>query len=177
MLLQQSNIAFSRMVALMAEQFTELLRRVHVLYQRYAPMDLEFKFFNQETGLFKKTNITRDLFYEDVDFQFQLNPNRLQEQQNNMQMAQFMMSIPYIGQAPQSVRALAKQLYESLGKKNFDAIWPEQMMQAQTAPQGQQLGPGGEAPPGVQEVMAGLEGGPEEAPEASVEEQKVDIGG
>ena len=177
MLLQQSNIAFSRMVALMAEQFTELLRRVHVLYQRYAPMDLEFKFFNQETGLFKKTNITRDLFYEDVDFQFQLNPNRLQEQQNNMQMAQFMMSIPYIGQAPQSVRALAKQLYESLGKKNFDAIWPEQMMQAQLAPQGQQLGPGGEAPPGVQEVMAGLEGGPEEAPEASVEEQKVDIGG
>ena len=92
-------------------------------------------------------------------------------------MAQFMMSIPYIGQAPQSVRALAKQLYESLGKKNFDAIWPEQMMQAQLAPQGQQLGPGGEAPPGVQEVMAGLEGGPEEAPEASVEEQKVDIGG
>jgi hypothetical protein len=170
MLLQQSNIAFSRMVALMAEQFTELLRRVHVLYQRYAPQELEFKFFNQQTGLFKKTNITRGLFYEDVDFQFQLNPNRLQEQQNNMQMAQFMMSIPYIGQAPRSVRALAKQLYESLGKKNFDAIWPEEMMQAQTAPQGgpeqQQLPPGAE------------EGVPTEAPpEPSVEEQKVNIGG
>ena len=170
MLMQQSNIAFSRMVALMAEQFTELLRRVHVLYQRYAPMELEFKFFNQQTGLFKKTNITRDLFYEDVDFQFQLNPNRLQEQQNNMQMAQFMMAIPYIGQAPQSVRALAKQLYESLGKKNFDAIWPEQMMQAQTAPQGA---------PGQQQLPPGAEEGVpvEGPPEASVEEQQVDIGG
>ena len=170
MLMQQSNIAFSRMVALMAEQFVELLRRVHMMYQRYAPRHLEFKFFNQETGLFKRSNVTRDLFFEDVDFQFQLNPNRLQEQQNNMQMAQFMMSIPYIGQAPQSVRALAKQLYESLGKKNFDAIWPEQMMQAQTAPQGgleqQQLPPGAE------------EGVPvEEPPEPTVEEQKVDIGG
>ena len=70
MLLQQSNIAFSRMVALMAEQFTELLRRVHVLYQRYAPMELEFKFFNEQTQLFRRTNITRELFYEDVDFQF-----------------------------------------------------------------------------------------------------------
>jgi len=169
MLMQQSNIAFSRMVALMAEQFTELLRRVHVLYQRYAPQELEFKFFNQQTGLFKKTNITRNLFYEDVDFQFQLNPNRLQEQQNNMQMAQFMMSIPYIGQAPQSVRALAKQLYESLGKKNFDAIWPEQMMQAQLGPQGA----GQQLPLGPEE-----EGVPvEEPPEPTVEEQKVDIGG
>jgi hypothetical protein len=169
MLLQQSNIAFSRMVALMAEQFTELLRRVHVLYQRYAPQELEFKFFNQQTGLFKKTNITRELFYEDVDFQFQLNPNRLQEQQNNMQMAQFMMSIPYIGQAPQSVRALAKQLYESLGKKNFDAIWPEQMMQAQLAPQG---GQAQQLPPGAEEDVP-----VEEPPEPTVEEQKVDIGG
>jgi len=169
MLMQQSNIAFSRMVALMAEQFTELLRRVHVLYQRYAPQELEFKFFNQQTGLFRKTNITRNLFYEDVDFQFQLNPNRLQEQQNNMQMAQFMMSIPYIGQAPQSVRALAKQLYESLGKKNFDAIWPEQMMQAQLGPQGA----GQQLPLGPEE-----EGVPvEEPPEPTVEEQKVDIGG
>jgi hypothetical protein len=170
MLMQQSNIAFSRMVALMAEQFTELLRRVHVLYQRYAPMELEFKFFNQQTGLFQKNNITRNLFFEDVDFQFQLNPNRLQEQQNNMQMAQFMMSIPYIGQAPRSVRALAKQLYESLGKKNFDAIWPEEMMQAQTAPQG---GPGQQQPP-----MGPEEGVPVEEPsEPTVEEQKVDIGG
>ena len=169
MLMQQSNIAFSRMVALMAEQFTELLRRVHVLYQRYAPMELEFKFFNQGTGLFRKTNVTRDLFFEDVDFQFQLNPNRLQEQQNNMQMAQFMMSIPYIGQAPQSVRALAKQLYESLGKKNFDAIWPEQMMQAQTAPQ---AGPDQQLPPEAEYGAVSNQ----ESSEPTVDEQKVDIG-
>ena len=169
MLMQQSNIAFSRMVALMAEQFTELLRRVHVLYQRYAPMELEFKFFNQGTGLFRKTNVTRDLFFEDVDFQFQLNPNRLQEQQNNMQMAQFMMSIPYIGQAPQSVRALAKQLYESLGKKNFDAIWPEQMMQAQTAPQ---AGPDQQLPPEAEYGAVSNR----ESSEPTVDEQKVDIG-
>jgi hypothetical protein len=169
MLMQQSNIAFSRMVALMAEQFVELLRRVHMMYQRYAPRNLEFKFFNQETGLFKRSNITRELFYEDVDFQFQLNPNRLQEQQTNMQMAQFMMSIPYIGQAPQSVRALAKQLYESLGKKNFDAIWPEEMMQAQTAPQGGPQPEETQAPEGVQAA--------EDAADVDIEEQKVDIGG
>ena len=169
MLMQQSNIAFSRMVALMAEQFVELLRRVHMMYQRYAPRHLEFKFFNQETGLFKRSNVTRDLFFEDVDFQFQLNPNRLQEQQNNMQMAQFMMSIPYIGQAPQSVRALAKQLYESLGKKNFDAIWPEEMMQAQTAPQGGPQPVETRDPGGVQSA--------ENAADVDVEEQKVDIGG
>jgi hypothetical protein len=168
MLLQQSNIAFSRMVALMAEQFTELLHRVHMLYQRFAPMELEFKFFNQGTGLFRKTNITRDMFFEDVDFQFQLNPNRLQEQQNNLQMAQFMMSIPYVNQVPQSVRALAKQLYESLGKKNFDAIWPEQLMQAQLAPQGAERIPGEEEP---------IPLAPEEAAEASIDEQKVNIGG
>ena len=169
MLMQQSNIAFSRMVALMAEQFVELLRRVHMMYQRYAPRHLEFKFFNQETGLFKRSNVTRDLFFEDVDFQFQLNPNRLQEQQKNMQMAQFMMSIPYIGQAPQSVRALAKQLYESLGKKNFDAIWPEEMMQAQTAPQGGPQPVETRDPGGVQSA--------ENAADVDVEEQKVDIGG
>ena len=171
MLMQQSNIAFSRMVALMAEQFVEMLRRVHNLYQRYAPMEMEFKFFNQQTGLFRKTNITRSLFFEDVDFQFQLNPNRLQEQQNNMQMAQFMMSIPYVAQVPQSVRALAKQLYESLGKKNFDSIWPEHLMQAQLMQQAQaqeqQVDPGGSERP--------IE--PEKPAEASVEEQKVDIGG
>jgi len=181
MLMQQSNIAFSRMVALMAEQFTELLRRVHILYQRYAPRELEFKFFNQETNLFRKTNITRDLFYEDVDFQFQLNPNRLQEQQDNMQMAQFMMSIPYIGQAPQSVRALAKQLYESLGKKNFEAIWPEEMIQAQVMQQQQQQGvPGQQAPPGAEGVPQGppeVQGEAEQPAEADIEEQKVDVGG
>ena len=86
-----------------------------------------------------------------------------------MQMAQFMMSIPYIGQAPQSVRALAKQLYESLGKKNFDAIWPEEMMQAQTAPQGGPQPVETRDPGGVQSA--------ENAADVDVEEQKVDIGG
>ena len=90
-----------------------------------------------------------------------------------------MMSIPYVAQAPQSVRALAKQLYESLGKKNFDAIWPEELMQIQLQQQQQQQQqqqgvPGQQAPPGAEEVP---QGPPEEVPEADIEEQKVDIGG
>jgi len=154
------------MVALLAEPFLDMFRKVHLLYQKNAPKEMEFKYFNQETGLFKKQMISRQMFYEDVDFTFQLNPNRQFEQQSNMMLGQFLMSIPFIGQVPQSVRALAKQLYESHGKKNFEEIWPEEQLQAQAMQQQQQqqamqqqqqgMPPG--APPEAAQGMPGMEG-------------------
>jgi len=167
-MIQQSNIAFSRMVALLAEPFLDMFRKVHLLYQKNAPKEMEFKYFNQETGLFKKQMISRQMFYEDVDFTFQLNPNRQFEQESNMMLGQFLMSIPFIQQIPQSVRALAKQLYESHGKKNFEEIWPEEQLQAQAmqqqAMQQQQGMPPGAPPeaaqgiPGMQGVLPGMGG-------------------
>ena len=43
--LQQSNLAFSRLVALMAQPFIKLLRYTHYLYQKHAPEGVEFRAF------------------------------------------------------------------------------------------------------------------------------------
>jgi len=80
------------------------------------------------------------------------------------------MSIPFIQQVPQSVRALAKQVYESHGKKNFEEIWPEEQLQAQAMQQqamqqgvppeeAQAMGGMGGAAPGMQGTLPGMGGG------------------
>lgn len=127
MLLSQANVAFSRLVDLMVEPFTELLRQVHALHQRFAPPETEVRFFNNSTGMFSKDIVTFGDFQEDVNFRFLINPNRFQERQDNQLLFSLMMSIPFIQQNPAAVRQLAKELYQSLGKKNFDQIWPEQL--------------------------------------------------
>lgn len=182
-LLQQSNIAFSRMVALLAEPFTEMMERVHLLYRKYAPNDIEFSFFNEESGLFRSENLTSEVFQEEINFQFQLNPNRLEEQQTNMMLAQFLMSIPFIAQYPNASRALAKELYESFGKKNFEEIWPESLLQAQASQLGADQFTQGAQPAGPQ-GLGDLLGGNLDIEEQStgadvtedIEEMKVKIG-
>lgn len=144
-IINQANVAFSYRVALMAEAYVELFRRVHALYRKHAPRELAFRYFNRDTGLFQKQTLRRENFAADVDFQFQLNPNRLQEQQTNQTL--FQLIVPYLLQQtqmglapPGAIRDAAKELlFDSQGKKNFDRIWP--------APPVPQLGMGMGMPP------------------------------
>jgi hypothetical protein len=126
----------------MAQPFLELLRQVHTLHQKHAPDEIEFRFFNEDSQLFRRETIERELFSSDVDFKFELNPNRQGEFQNNMTLFTMLAGMPQIQQNPQGMRALAKQVYESAGKHNFDEIWPAELNTAQDAASlgGQQLG-------------------------------------
>ena len=81
--------------------------------------------------MFQRRVVHSDVFKEDIDFRFELNPNRQLEQETNLMLFNLFSQIPFVGQNPEAVRVLAKQTYESLGKKNFDEIWPSQV-EAQT---------------------------------------------
>lgn len=125
-MIQQANIAFSRLVALMVQPFLELLRQVHSLYQLHAPDNLEFRFFNEQTQMFRREQVSSTDFDEEVDFIFEVNPNRQVEAEQNLLLFNLLGQI--VAQAnPQGLRALARQLYESMGKKNFNEIWPDQI--------------------------------------------------
>jgi len=140
MLLQQAQTGFSFRVALFALAYDELFKSVHALYKKHAPTDQEVKFFNESTGLFESMEVSRDDFRHDVNFEFQLNPNRAQTQQTN-QMLFTLLSGLIANVNPSGLRELAKQLYESHGLKNFNRIWPEQL-----PPSVPVAAPGGPAP-------------------------------
>ena len=125
--LQQGQLAFGRLASLIVQGYEELFRRVHNQYKYRMTDDILARVTGSSTS-FRQLRITRDVMQQDVDFQFVLNPNRLGDQQINAQMYQLMIAIPFIQQSPMAVRALAKQLYVSMGKKNFEEIWPEQMV-------------------------------------------------
>jgi hypothetical protein len=139
-LLQQGQIAFGRLATMMVLSYEEMFRAIHADYKRHAPDDLLFRVTNNKLGksFFKQLRMSRDVLGQDVDFQFVLNPNRQQMQQTFQILFQLMMSIPYVAQNPRSVRALAKQLYDATGTKNFDDVFPEEMVQQVESEQQQQ---------------------------------------
>ena len=142
-LLQQANVTFSYQVSLMAEAYRRMFQAVHVLYQRTAPEEIEFRYFNRNTGLFKTQKITRDDFRLDVDFEFRLNPNKLQTQQTLQTV--FNMLLPLLSQTNNiaGIRFLSEQVTEAFGIKNFDSIWPrEAPIQLQSPQQSSQQQPG-----------------------------------
>lgn len=172
MQISQGNVMFSRLVTVHAEAWLELFRKVHAIKRKTAPRRTEFQVRTSPYGSLKTMSVSRRAFDVDIEFDFVLNPNRQYEQQIDMQVFQLMTSIPYIAQNPNSVRMLAKDLYESLGKKNFEEVWPEQMpamIQGPGVPPGQPAGPGA---PAIQPPAPPMPGGmpPEisnEAPQGS----------
>ena len=157
-LLQMGAVAFGRLASLMSCPYAEMLRSVHSDYKRHAPDTLLYRV--TKNGRINYKTMERDVLGQDIDFEFVLNPNRQQIIQNLQIMFQLLTSIPYVAQNPKSVRALAKQLYDGSGQfnKNFNEIWPPDMVpQVQGPPPGQpgmpgqpgqpQPGPGSPAPP------------------------------
>ena len=189
-LVQQSNIAFSHKVALYAEAFNELFQQVHELHKFNAPSELIFKVTGKNG--FEQQRLTRSVFQQDIDFQFELNPNRMQDQQNNFQLAQmFQQYGPLMIQFPPAV-LFFKKVYESFGNKDFDTVekaiqeFRQIQMQQQQAAQAAQGAPPG-APPQAPPMggpmgpppMGGLqpptevEPGVEQLPELSEEDEMV----
>lgn len=150
---QNANMVFGRLAYLMSQSYAELFRSVHNLYARHPSDEIVFKVLG------KTQRLSPDAFKQDLDFLFMINPNRQAEVQVNQNLFQLMMSIPYIMQNPMSVRALTKQLYDSIGsgmgRRNFNEIWPEEMnvgiiqQQQQEIMQGAgpQMQPQGMSPP------------------------------
>ena len=152
MMLQQNNIGFGRLISMHSEPFVEMFRAVDSLYVQNAPEELVYKVTDKASGRFSNGRITRRDLQQEKEFQFILSPNRQAEQQLNQQIFQIMTAIPMIQQNPMAVRELARQMYEGLGKQNFQKIWP--------ADQPYQLQPG-QPPPGVEQ---GAPSSPDGAP-------------
>jgi hypothetical protein len=153
--LQQSNIAFARQVAMLVEPFVDLFRSIHQHYVRYMPEEVAFTYFNRETKIFEEKTVYRKYFQNtDVDFDFIVNPNRQAEQQNAMTLVNMMAPI-LMQMNPDGVRELYKDLFRSMGKKNFDEIWPE-MLPPQMGMGG---GPQGMVPQQQQPQMPQMGGG------------------
>ena len=151
-MMQQSSIAFSQAIAMHAEAFIELFRRVHALMRRYSPPEQAFRVLDRSSATFSNRNILRAEFEQDVDFQFVLNPNRMAEQQVNMAIVQTL--TPILMQAnPAGVRPLYKEWYSSMGKKNFEELWPSGQVPSIQTPEAQLPSP--EEPP-AEDLSASL---------------------
>ena len=149
--LQQSNIAFARQVAMLVEPFVDLFRSIHAHYKRYMPEEVAFTYFDRETRMFQEKTVYRKYFQNtDVDFDFIVNPNRQAEQQNAMTLVNMMTPI-LMQMNPEGVRDLYKDLFRSMGKKNFDEIWPESTPAMVGMGQQSAMGP---QPVGGQDPMA-----------------------
>lgn len=172
-LLQMGAVAFGRLASLMVGGYEELFRAIHADYKRHAPDHIFYRVVGQSqmgTSFSKLQRMPRDILTQEVDFEFVLNPNRQQLIQNMQVLANFMMGIPFVAQNPNAVRQLAKQVYDATGTKNFDSVWPADMVPqigmgmpgmpmqpgqpAQQPPQQMTGVQGGEAtPPEIQEIM------------------------
>ncbi len=124
-MLQQNNIAFSHRVALFAVAFQEIFRHVHAVYQAFAPDEIEFEYFSQEGDFLNRERISREAFRADVEFKFQLNPNKVFEQERAQQLFGLMQNLPWIIQDPGAMRGVARDVYASFDSlEKFDRIWP-----------------------------------------------------
>jgi hypothetical protein len=168
-LLQQSNLMTSILVAMHAESFVELAKRNHALKRKYAKESTPYRTMNSAKGNFESKTISRRAFDIEADFQFVLNPNRQEEQQMNQTLYSiFTQAIQFAIQVPQvapNIRMALGEIYESAGKKNFNQLWPQDMIQV--APPQPQPGLPGQAPPGGMEAMQPGGGMPPGPPMAS----------
>ena len=123
-MMQQSTIAFNQAIAQHALVFVKIFRQIHSLYRRYAPAELPYRILDRQSGQFHPRSIKWEDFNKDIDFQFVLNPNRSAEQQNNLMVFQTLMQVLMQQQNWNGLRIAGKEWYNSMGKKNFDEIWP-----------------------------------------------------
>ncbi len=168
-LLQQSEIQFNHRVSLFVEAYKELFQQVHELHKFNSPEELPFRVLNRKFGTFERRTVNREVFQQELDFQFEINPNRLQDQQNNFQLAElFANYLPLMQQFPPAREFFAK-VYKSFGNKDIDTILPPELFQQPiTIPSGQEL-PGGDAPPN------GGDGQATPAPERDPEDEGVKL--
>jgi hypothetical protein len=183
-MLQQNNIAFSHRVSLFAVAYREIFRHVHMNYQRFAPSTgLEFRYFNERAGVFSRERISRDAFRADVDFAFELNPNKMLEQQKAQQLFSMVANIPYLMQDPEAMRSAMRDVYSSYDALDkFEKIWPEEKIRVQQQQMAAQQGgqpPQPMAPPmepmGPTPVPGPPENPPENIPEESMEDLAVGL--
>lgn len=128
MQVQQGNLTFGWLVSCHAQAFLQIFDRVHALKSRHAPSVTRYITKNRETGKMEQRRIGRKAFQIPVEFDIILNPNRQGESQTYMQLFQLLAAIPYVQRQERAVRALARQVYQSVGPPNkvrFDSIWPE----------------------------------------------------
>ena len=131
-LIANAQLAFDWKSAEIAEHLTEAVRHLHELHIQYMDDAVDFEFFNRETNIFDRRSIPRSVFKEPVEFQFVLNPSRQSEQQVNQLLFSLLgeVIVQAAGGNIQVLRPMAKDLWTSHGKDNFDEVWPEA-----TAPQ------------------------------------------
>jgi hypothetical protein len=149
-IMQQGQLAFSRIVAMMAEAPLEVFRRIHSLHGKWAASETEFAVLKE--GQLTNRFLPREAFNQDVEFQFVLNPNRMADQQQALMLFQTLM--PLLAQInPMAVRALTKDVLHAHGKKNIDELWPmEPPPDQQGGQQGQEQLPVTFAKPQAPEV-------------------------
>jgi hypothetical protein len=159
--IQMGQIAFAVLTAVHAESFKEFFRRIHAFKKRWAKPVEAFRILNKETGMWQSRNIDDKAFQYDADFEFNLMPNKTQEQQVNQSLYQITLSgIQQALAAPMladMIRGLVAEIWSSLGKKNFDYFWPKdkvrnivmqsQMNRADQAQGNQQEQPNAGLPP------------------------------
>ncbi len=131
MLLQQSNIAFNRQVAMHIGPPTEAMEMVHALKKQYSPEWLDFKVMHKDNKAYKQARLSRRSLEQELNFAIELNPDRGQEQQKYQMAYQMVMqALPIMMQQPllyEPIRRLLKRVYVGFGLKDFDQIVPESM--------------------------------------------------
>ena len=151
-LIGSSQVAFNWKTAEMAESFIDIFEHVHEDHATNMRGPVNFRFFNQRTQVYESRTLEPTAFKRPVNFSFILNPSRQSEQQVNQTLFSILAQ-PIIAAAGgdvgmQALRPLAKDLWESHGKDNFDEVWPVPV--AQTAPVSQEgQVPGAPPPPQV----------------------------
>jgi len=153
-LLQQSNNLSAYRIAMWAEAYKKMFRQTFKMMQANGTGKVDFKYLNKDTGLFQRASIPMTAFQGDVDFTFQLNPDKAMQQQKVQNFFGLMSQVPWMMNNPQSMRALLREVSISfdMGEK-FDQMWPEeqipqQQQQAQMQQQQQMAQGGGPPPPG-----------------------------
>jgi hypothetical protein len=152
-LLQQSNNLSAYRIAMWAEAYKKMFRQTFRMMQANGTGNVDFKYLNKDTGLFQRASIPMTAFQGDVDFTFQLNPDKAMQQQKVQNFFGLMSQVPWMMNNPQGMRALLREVAISfdMGDK-FDQLWPEeqvpqQQQQAQMQQQ-QQMMEGAPPPPG-----------------------------
>jgi len=146
--IQQSTVAFTILVSLHAMAFVEMFRKVHAYHKRFAKPDAMYRILNRKSGAFQKKSVQRGMFNDDVDFDFTFNNSRSTEAQTNTTLYQI--TLDAIGKAMQmpplanNIRMMLSDIWLSSGKKNFDLIWPKNLIPAM--PQANSPMPGGNQP-------------------------------
>ena len=126
-LISNSQVAFDYKTRQMSQSFVEIFRQVHSIMGLGLKDAVEFEFFNRESQAFEKRFIPPEVFREPVEFEFILNPSRQAEKETNQVLFSILgdIIVQAHGGDINVLRPMAKDLWESHGKKNFGEMWPK----------------------------------------------------